>query len=259
MGYECLPSCSHDHYQLKQRKQPAMETCLQAQHLETSESDAPLAIISAPITKSERRTTKLPLKATTETAISSSTNDNPVQLLKVLFARHDATELIPKPPSGSSTASFQKPSKGEMAAYDMETCTAVRKGDIDKLRSLHYEQGRSLDGSNQFGESLLHMACRRGDKVVVEFLLREAQVSSDVRDDMGRNVYHDACWTSKPNMDVMDVLLQTVSPGLLLAPDVRGHTPFDYARKNHWRQWSTFLQEREDVLQRRLAICSSSQ
>lgn len=189
--------------------------------------------------------TSLQPKCLTSTEIS-----NPVRLLRALFARNEVGIPI------ASSERFQRPAKEVMEAYDNETCRAVRKGDMDKIISLH-KGGRSLNASNQFGESLLHMACRRGDKAVVQFMLKEARVRTDVRDDMGRNVFHDACWTSKPNLDVMDVLLESVSPQLLLATDVRGHSPFDCARKKHWGEWCKYLKDREDLLQRRLAIVSS--
>jgi len=56
-----------------------------------------------------------------------------------------------------------------------------------------------------------------------------------------------------PNFDVMDALLRYVPPDLLLSEDVRGHTPFHYARKEHWEQWLEFLKERQDLLLKQLS------
>ena len=56
-----------------------------------------------------------------------------------------------------------------------------------------------------------------------------------------------------PNFDVMDTLLQAIPADLLLSEDVRGHTPFHYARKDHWEKWLRFLQEREELLLGRLS------
>lgn len=83
---------------------------------------------------------------------------------------------------------------------------------------------------------------------VIRFLLLEGRVNVFVRDDFGRTPLHDACWTAEPNFAVMDVLLEHAPPALLLAEDVRGHTPFHYARKEHWESWVSYLGEREAKL-----------
>ena len=145
----------------------------------------------------------------------------------------------------TNSPTFVKPTEKAVAAYDATIVNAVRSANLDALRSAHKE---SLNACNQFGESLLHMACRRGNVEVVRYMVEEAKVNVHVRDDYGRTVLHDATWTARPNKDVMEVLLKAVSPEMLLAQDVRGHTPFDYARKEHWAEWVTFLSEREDRL-----------
>jgi hypothetical protein len=142
---------------------------------------------------------------------------------------------------------FTKPSEEEMAAYDLEVVNAIRSKDVSRLRTLR-DEGKSFNACNRFGESLLHMACRRGDLGVITFLVEEVGVRLDVRDDYGRTALHDACWTASPNKDVMEVLMQVFPSESLLAEDVRGHTPFDYARKEHWADWIVFLQERKDLI-----------
>ncbi|KAG7351654.1 ankyrin repeat domain protein [Nitzschia inconspicua] len=152
--------------------------------------------------------------------------------------------------SNSLVVSFQKPNEKDIEAYDIESVKAVRAGDVDRLNEL-YRSGKSLDACNPFGESLLHMACRRGDLNVVRFLIVHAHVQTDRCDDFGRNIFHDALWTSTPNISVVDFLLDHVDPRLLLAEDVRGNTPFAYARKEHDARWIEFLQRRRTKLQTR--------
>lgn len=151
----------------------------------------------------------------------------------------------------TSPKSFMKPTEEEIEAYDLEVVRTIRMGDLAKLQQL-YNDGKDLNASNQFGESLLHMACRRGNIDILKFMLREAKVRVDRQDDFGRNPLHDACWTSSPNYDVMDELLQFVDPFMLLAEDVRGSTPFDYVRRNHWRGWVNYLGTRQDQIQARI-------
>ena len=130
-------------------------------------------------------------------------------------------------------------------AYTMETSTAVRTNDVQKLKELH-TSGALLDCCNRFGDSLLHIACRRGNTETVKFLVNEANVSVRFVDDLNRTPLHDACWTSEPNFEIVETLLRA-APEHALCQDKRGHTPFDYARKGHWEQWIGFLNERRGL------------
>jgi len=134
---------------------------------------------------------------------------------------------------------FIKPTQDMIESYDKDVLKAVRQKDLAMLRTLH-TNGKNLQCCNRFGESLIHMACRNGLADIVRFLVKEAKVSLYVRDDYGRTPAHDACWTVKPNLDLMEFLIQE-APELLGLSDVRGHTPFAYARKNHWGKWMDFL------------------
>mmetsp|Transcript_2047 Transcript_2047/g.2872 ORF Transcript_2047/g.2872 Transcript_2047/m.2872 type:complete len:153 (+) Transcript_2047:367-825(+) len=137
---------------------------------------------------------------------------------------------------------FSKPGQQEMEAYDNDVISAIRNRDINTLRRMKKE-GRSLNACNRFGESLLHMACRRGFPDVVQFLITEGEARITVKDDYGRTPLHDACWTPTPNYEVMEVLLSVIEPSMLLTEDVRGHTPFDYSRREHWDSWVEFLRQ----------------
>jgi hypothetical protein len=173
---------------------------------------------------------------------------SPVKYLKNLFNETDkGRELILNP----RRHPFTRPSQDFTDSFDLEVVRAIRGEDMIKLRSM-LDEGKSFDASNSFGESLLHMACRRGCLEVVNFLVYEAQVKLDVRDDFERTPLHDALWTSMPNFGVMDALLKQIPPEMLLNEDVRGHTPFHYARKEHWNDWVIFLQARNDFLLQRL-------
>jgi ankyrin repeat protein len=148
---------------------------------------------------------------------------------------------------------FIKLSEPMIEAYTVEVVKAARSGDTALLRKLHAE-GKSLQCCNRFGESLIHMLCRRGELEPVKFLTEEAGVSLRVRDDYGRTPLHDACWTSKPRYDLVEYILQK-EPGLLYVTDVRGHVPFHYIRKEHYNEWFDFLQEKKAIL--KCASCPS--
>ena len=80
---------------------------------------------------------------------------------------------------------------------------------------------------------------------MVSFLVNEVGVSLRVRDDMGRTPWHDACWRTEPDLDLLDLLLDQ-APEMLMLSDKRGHTPLDYARREHWAVLVPFLLERKD-------------
>lgn len=134
----------------------------------------------------------------------------------------------------------------ELAAYDGELLRAVRSQDIETLRMFH-NSGRPLKCSNTFGESILHLACRRNFTEVVRFLVHEARVTVRIRDDFGRTILHDAAWTCEPNFELIELVVREC-PDLLYMSDRRGHTPTAYARQSHWGAWNKFLEEHVDLL-----------
>jgi ankyrin repeat protein len=147
-------------------------------------------------------------------------------------------------PSLSRENFFHVYTEEEIEGYTCATTGAVRSLDLDKLRQMKNE-GTSFQCSNPFGESLIHMACRRGSLEVVEFFTKEANVDIKCRDDFGRTPMHDACWTSNPNFELIELLV-TLCPELLSLTDVRGHSPLQYTRREHWPLWLSFLEKHQD-------------
>lgn len=131
-------------------------------------------------------------------------------------------------------------------SYDLQTALAVRQEDLEVFRQ-RLASGTTLQCCNQFGESIIHTACRRGSSKVLDFLVLEAGVSLRVKCDQGRTPLHDACWTSDPNFDVIRTILRD-SPDMLWIKDVRGFTPLAYVSPNQWSTWCTFLEEHRELL-----------
>jgi Ankyrin repeats (3 copies) len=134
---------------------------------------------------------------------------------------------------------FHAPTQAEIDAYDHEAIAAIRNEDMETLRQYH-AQGRPLKCSNKFGESLLHMACRKGMLQVATLLVKEAHVPLAVCDDYGRTPLHDACWAHETNFPLVDLIL-TECPDLLYIQDKRGNTPLSYLRMDKWAAWNKFL------------------
>lgn len=131
--------------------------------------------------------------------------------------------------------------------YGNEVVKAVRTNNVGSLRKLHAD-GFILQCGNQFGETLIHLACRRSHREIVSFLVEEAGVSLRVRDDYGRTPMHDLCWRVNPDLELFDILLEG-APELLMLSDDRGHTPLDYSRREHWDELIPFLLERTNKFQ----------
>lgn len=141
---------------------------------------------------------------------------------------------------------FLKATPDRIAAYSRDLLTTVRQKDMPKLQRLHAE-GKLQNACNPFGESLLHLACRKGLTEVVEFLCGQTdgpQLSLFVHDDYGRTVMHDACWTVRPQWPLVEFLLEH-APQLLACADVRGHIPLNYVPKDDWSVWMDFLVQRQ--------------
>jgi ankyrin repeat protein len=141
---------------------------------------------------------------------------------------------------------FHPPTPEQIEAYSNDAVNAVRSSDVDCLRTL-LSNGQSLQCCNRFGESLLHVACRRSNAEVVSFLLHEAKVSPCIRDDYGRTPLHDACWRGNPEYEIVELLL-SVEPRLAYVKDVRGHRPFQYARREHWPNWREFIDRKRELI-----------
>ncbi len=88
--------------------------------------------------------------------------------------------------------SFLPIEKQQHSSYP-QAALAARNEDITSLKSLHKE-GHNLQCSNKFGESIIHIICRRRRDDILNFLVSEAGVSLRLRDDLGRTPLHDAAW-----------------------------------------------------------------
>jgi hypothetical protein len=202
-------------------------------------------MINDTILKEEKETVK-------ETETKTKTNeDEMVTGTPVSFLR----SLMPPNFDATRCAFFQDPDEDQLDAYNFTTVRAVREKDLVKLREL-LKEGQNFNACNRNGETLLHLACRRGDVETVEFLVREAGVPTEARDSLGRTVFHDACWRPEPDFPLMDCLIGVVSPLLLIAEDRRGHSPFDYSRQENWPAWNVFLSKRKDLIKRRMALAA---
>jgi hypothetical protein len=201
------------------------------------------------------RVHKRPVSAVTQTptrsmpspvaAVKTRRWDNPVEYATMLLEKQnlDLASI-----AAAANAKFIPPTDDRMKFY-IEATRVLRDTNLVGLKQLHLA-GVSMDACNRFGDSLIHIACRRGMTSIVKFLVEDAKCSLYVRDDFLRTPLHDACWTPEPNFEIVETLLR-VAPDLVLLRDSRGATPFDYIRVSHKPQWVEFLATHEDLLRPR--------
>ena len=133
------------------------------------------------------------------------------------------------------------------ADYTVDVVNAIRANDLATLRRL--PNTVNMNASNNNGESLLHLACRRSNLDTIRFLVLEAKVNLLAQDSLGRTALHDVCWRPTLQVEILDLFLsQCDDPTVLIAPDVRGHTPLDYVRTTEWPQWNAYLASRQSAL-----------
>jgi len=174
-------------------------------------------------------------------------NHTPLQFLQELFHSMYGISLEVRP-ARELKDFFQPSSDEETAAYTTELLSVVRENNVLKLKQLKEEKNVNLRCRNQFGESLVHLCCRRGFAETFKFLLEEEGAPVRISDDCGRNPLHDTCWNATPQLEICQQLMER-DPALFLVSDSRGFTPFDYARAQHWGTWKQFLLDHRHHLQ----------
>lgn len=161
---------------------------------------------------------------------------------------------------------YLKPTQERIDSYygTPELVNSVRENNFVKVKQLHENKQITCNACNPFGESILHVACRRGHYQMITFLIDTVGLglsTLQVRDDFHRTPLHDTFWSSsKYKFQIVDYFLrhddasQNNVVELLFVKDKRGFTPLDYARKDEHQRWFHFLQQRKNLLR----SCSNS-
>ena len=110
------------------------------------------------------------------------------------------------------SAYYNKPTPLQNASYGIHLIDAVKTCDYDKIQSL-LGAGISPKPCNNYGESLVHMVCRRGDaKALKLFFFINHGANLQVSDDYSRTPLHDCCWAANPAFDVAEMILSSRHP-----------------------------------------------
>jgi hypothetical protein len=138
---------------------------------------------------------------------------------------------------------YCRPTPLQQASYGSRISFAVRSSEVSLVRRL-LDAGLSPNPCNNYGESLVHMVCRRGDHKLLKVLL-EAGCSLQVTDDYGRTPLHDACWRADPSFETVQLILDS-DTHLLQLLDCRGAAPLSYVKKENYPIWIEFLEAKLD-------------
>lgn len=141
-----------------------------------------------------------------------------------------------------NTGYYNKPTDFQQASYGTRITQAARTGDSQTLHKL-IKCGLSRNPCNKFGESMVHIVCRRGKKGCAYDVLNqlcEIGCELQVCDDFGKTPLHDACWTVDPCFKTITLILSK-DIRLLHMKDRRGSTPLDYLRKEKWKDMIEYL------------------
>ena len=139
---------------------------------------------------------------------------------------------------------YNKPTCLQKSSYGIKLVQAIRSSNVELISKL-LSCGLSRNPCNAFGESVIHMVCRRNDYRMLKCLVDHG-CSLQISDDFGRTPLHDTCWTSEPNFDCIELILDT-DPRLLHILDCRGSYPLSYVKKENWGQWIDFFKRKKDV------------
>ncbi|KAL3940853.1 MAG: hypothetical protein SGBAC_004681 [Bacillariaceae sp.] len=197
----------------------------------------------APLTKKTKTNDNIIRSITSRNQVASDDYDKPSSYAEAIF---EANGFAAKQVVDYATSQQRSPTPDMIDAYTMEISMACREGDLDTVKRLH-EAGTNLDCCNRFGQHVLHLACLRGHLEVVEYLIKDAKVDVLIVDDQQRTPLHDACWASQLNFDIVKLVVSE-APQLVLFPDKRGFTPFDYTRQPNWTEWKGFLESHQQML-----------
>jgi hypothetical protein len=141
------------------------------------------------------------------------------------------------------TAYSNEPTELQQTSYSIHLINLVREENVYNFEQIICA-GLSPNPCNQYGESLVHMVCRRGASAFLKVLL-ENGCDVQVSDDMGRTPAHDACWAAKPCFNVVRMILER-DPFMFQLTDCRGATPLAYVPRKDWAAWLQFLEYVKD-------------
>lgn len=142
-------------------------------------------------------------------------------------------------------AYYNKVTQLQEASYGSFLVETIRSNNAATLRGL-LEVGLSPNASNVHNESIVHLACRMGFVDILKTLM-DFECRLQISDDSGRTPLHEACWSTTPCFELVEMILD-VDWKMLLVADARGRLPLHYVREDNWSAFTRFFMKRKDNL-----------
>lgn len=146
-----------------------------------------------------------------------------------------------------ATGYHQEPTELQLASYGPKTLRMVKDNDAAGLYEALNVAGLSPNACNAFGESIVHMACRRGHSQILRVLVESGAVLKTC-DDYGRTPLHDACWSAQPSFDTVEQIAIDCDRCMWFLRDCRGSLPLSYVHEDNIEEWKDWFDSRIDVM-----------
>lgn len=136
--------------------------------------------------------------------------------------------------SSAETAYLSIPSPLQQASYSV----ALQDVDPRKLREM-LRAGISANPVSAQGDSYLHWVCRNGRNDLLQVLI-ENGCRLQTCNIFGRTPLHEACWSRRPNFELVSTILKH-DPMQLYMADIKGLLPLAYVRRELRQEWMEFI------------------
>jgi hypothetical protein len=148
------------------------------------------------------------------------------------------------------SAYCNEPTPLQKASYGGYLLDIVSNRDGKALDSL-LSYGISQNPSTEYGDSLVHLLCRRGDARLLDIVLDSNKRSYcrrsplQVANYMGRTPLHETCCAPRTSFVIVDKILKD-DPRLLFMADIHGNLPLDYVCKEQWAESIEYINAKMD-------------
>lgn len=194
----------------------------------------------APVKEKRSKKSARKKKKEAEAAAAGVSQITPQKYLDVLLRSRGYSDARYKTLEGGY---YSKPTALQIASYSVYLNDVIRHKTADEVKEI-VGSGLSPNACNQFGESLVHNVCRRGEYEKLKVLV-DLGCQIQVADDYGRTPMHDACWSPNPCFEVIELLLEK-DVRLFQMTDARDSTPLKYIHRDLWAKWINFLEVNKD-------------
>jgi hypothetical protein len=188
---------------------------------------------------------KLPMKPPKPKLIKSSYytgGESPQDYLNAIWKERGYDQQLQR--ISSKTAGYSKKATPlQLASFGSEVVKACNTDNAEVL-SLLLDCGLSPNPTNKFGDTLLHLVCKRANERVLQCLIQHG-CDLQVADSFGRTPLHHVAWSGTFSSKNAKTLLDA-DVCQILVEDQHHKCPLEYVRTEDWPKWIDFLRQHVD-------------